>query len=275
MPTAPVAPTTARVGLAVGSSSGPSVDDGLDLVGVEVERRVHGAAPPRRRRSSRTTTEIRISEVEIISMLTPGVGERGEERRAETPGCERMPAPTSETLPIWSSYSSDSKPTLVLDPASARPSPVGPSVLGSVKEMSVRPVAAAETFCTIMSMLISASAQRLEDRGRLAGLVGHADDGDLGLAAVVRDAGDDRLLHRAGPPSVVRVDDPGALAGARTTTARGSACRTGGRTRRSAGAGPSRRRPPSPASPRRRSGRSCGRSGTMRGSAVKTPSTSV
>ena len=33
-----------------------------------------------------------------------------------------------------------------------------PSSRGSVNEMSVRPVAAAETFCTIMSMLIEASA---------------------------------------------------------------------------------------------------------------------
>ena len=33
-----------------------------------------------------------------------------------------------------------------------------PSSRGSVNEMSVRPVAAAETFCTIMSMLISAAA---------------------------------------------------------------------------------------------------------------------
>ncbi len=32
-----------------------------------------------------------------------------------------------------------------------------PSALGRVKEMSVRPVEAADTFCTIMSMLISAS----------------------------------------------------------------------------------------------------------------------
>ncbi len=33
-----------------------------------------------------------------------------------------------------------------------------PSALGSVKEMSVRPVEAADTFCTTMSMLTSASA---------------------------------------------------------------------------------------------------------------------
>ena len=49
---------------------------------------------------------------------------------------------------------------------------------------------------------------RLEDPGRLAHLVGHADDGDLGLAAVVRDAGDDRLLHLA---SFLELLDPGAV----------------------------------------------------------------
>ena len=36
---------------------------------------------------------------------------------------------------------------------------VAPSVVGSVKVMSVRPVPMFETFCTTMSMLISASAR--------------------------------------------------------------------------------------------------------------------
>ena len=47
-------------------------------------------------------TEMRISEVEIISMLTPAAAS-AEKNFAVTPGCERMPAPISETLPIWSS----------------------------------------------------------------------------------------------------------------------------------------------------------------------------
>ena len=47
-------------------------------------------------------TEIRISEVEIISMLTPAEASAAK-NRAVMPGCERMPAPISETLPIWSS----------------------------------------------------------------------------------------------------------------------------------------------------------------------------
>ena len=52
--------------------------------------------------ASSTTTEMRISEVEIISMLTPASASAAK-NVAATPGCERMPAPTSDTLPIWSS----------------------------------------------------------------------------------------------------------------------------------------------------------------------------
>ena len=129
----------------------------------------------------------------MSSMLTPASASASN-IRAVTPGCDFMPAPTSDTLPMWSSYSSCSKPTLALTRSSAAIA-VGPSVLGRVKEMSVRPVAP-ETFCTTMSMLSSASAIVRKMWRRLARLVGHGDDGDLGLAAVVRDAGDDRLLHR-------------------------------------------------------------------------------
>ena len=59
----------------------------------------------------------------------------------------------------------------------------------------MRPVEAAETFCTIMSTLMPALGQRLEDRRRLARLVGDADDRDLGIVHVGGDAGDDRLFH--------------------------------------------------------------------------------
>ena len=51
---------------------------------------------------SRHTTETRISDVEIISMLTPAWA-MAPKNLAATPGCERMPAPTSDTLPMWSS----------------------------------------------------------------------------------------------------------------------------------------------------------------------------
>ena len=50
---------------------------------------------------SSTTTEIRISEVEIIEMLTPADA-RAPKNFAVMPGWERMPAPMREILPIWS-----------------------------------------------------------------------------------------------------------------------------------------------------------------------------
>ena len=68
-----------------------------------------------------------------------------------------MPAPITETLPILSSYSRESKPTSACS-WPRRVMAAWPSSRGSVNEMSVRPVAAAEMFCTIMSMLMPASA---------------------------------------------------------------------------------------------------------------------
>ncbi len=47
-----------------------------------------------------------------------------------------------------------------------------PSALGSVKEMSVRPVDAADTFCTTMSMLTSESAIARKMRAASPGLSG-------------------------------------------------------------------------------------------------------
>src|SRR5207248_1653126 len=54
---------------------------------------------------SRHTTEIRISDVEMISMLTPAA-DSASQNVAVTPGCDRIPAPTNEILPTCSSYSS-------------------------------------------------------------------------------------------------------------------------------------------------------------------------
>lgn len=47
-----------------------------------------------------------------------------------------------------------------------------PSALGRVKEMSVRPVVAAETFCTTMSMLTSAFAMARKIAAASPGLSG-------------------------------------------------------------------------------------------------------
>src|SRR5699024_3253110 len=51
------------------------------------------------RRASSVTTEMRISEVEIMSMLMPP-SPSAWNRVAETPGEDFMPAPTRETLPM-------------------------------------------------------------------------------------------------------------------------------------------------------------------------------
>src|SRR5262249_1278304 len=54
---------------------------------------------------SRHTTDTRISDVEIISMLTPASA-RAAKNLAATPGWDLIPAPMSDTLPTWSSNSS-------------------------------------------------------------------------------------------------------------------------------------------------------------------------
>jgi hypothetical protein len=77
-----------------------------------------------------------------------GVGQGAEECRRDA---------RVRTLPMCSSNSSRSKPTRALIFSSAA-SAAGPSERGTVKEMSVRFVEAADTFWTIMSMLTSAPA---------------------------------------------------------------------------------------------------------------------
>ena len=111
VPTCPVAPTTPTRTVAAcsdahahrsgRSSAGAPVDDGLLVLGAELERVVHGADGTSRS-VSRQTTEMRISDVEIISTLTPASAS-AVKNVADTPGCERMPAPISDSLPMWSS----------------------------------------------------------------------------------------------------------------------------------------------------------------------------
>src|SRR5690606_153856 len=126
-----------------------------------------GSSPPRSNASctastaastsvSLISTEIRISEVLIISMLIPALA-IASQTVAGTPGCERMPPPTSDTLPTWSSYSTASKPTSSLMRSSAATAD-GPLSLDKVKVMSVTPEEVRETFCSTMSMSMLASA---------------------------------------------------------------------------------------------------------------------
>jgi hypothetical protein len=118
---------------------------------------------------SRQTTEIRISEVLMASALIPAL-DSASKKVAVTPGWLFMPAPTRDTLPMCSSDSSASKPMLACSSASRRIA-VCRSEMGSVKEMSVRSVAP-ETFCTIMSMLTSASATARNRAAASPGLSG-------------------------------------------------------------------------------------------------------
>ena len=101
VPTAPVAPTMARgvVGSVIGRSlrtrrpaRSPSPSSNASWVALTATLTSF----------SSTTTEIRISDVEIISMLTPASAS-APKNVALTPGLDRIPAPTREILPIRSS----------------------------------------------------------------------------------------------------------------------------------------------------------------------------
>ncbi len=103
---------------------------------------------------ARTTQEIRIDEVEIISMLMPASA-RVWNIFAATPGCERMPAPTSDTFPISGSAVHPSAP-ISAAMRSSTCSERDRSSFGRVKVWSVRP--SSDTFCTIMSTLMASPA---------------------------------------------------------------------------------------------------------------------
>ncbi len=93
------------------SATGAGVDGRLG-VAVETVGGVHEPAASARS-TPRTTTEMRISEVEIISMFTPAMLSASNSV-AETPECVRMPAPTTDSLPIWSSVHEALEPDLGL-----------------------------------------------------------------------------------------------------------------------------------------------------------------
>ena len=118
-----------------------SVDHGLDLVGAELERVVHrtdggvdvGVAADHGDADLRGADQFQVD---------PGVGQ-GAEELADTPGWERMPAPTSDTLPMcWSKLTSEN-PTVFFTFSSAAIA-AGPSLTGSVKEMSASLLAPAD-----------------------------------------------------------------------------------------------------------------------------------
>ena len=122
VPTAPVAPTTARVGLrsvivrSLRRRSRPA------LRRRRARTRCARPRPPRGTSSSRQITEMRISEVEISSMLTPASAS-APKNVAETPGCERMPGADQRDLADLVVVEQVLEADLVLDLARARSSP--------------------------------------------------------------------------------------------------------------------------------------------------------
>ena len=172
--------------------------------------------------SARVTTEMRISLVEIISMLMPA-SYRASKSRADTPAADRIALPTSESLPIWSSYCREVKPMASCEFDSAV-SARSPSDFGRVNEMSVRP-SAPETFCTAFRAFADAQStyvaapddavaeQALVDAAdELLGLgqpLGLSEGGLVSLQQLV-----DGSLSQAGDPTFEADDvtpDPAAL----------------------------------------------------------------
>ena len=105
------------------------------------------------------THEILIGEVEIISMLIPSPPSTSK-TLAATPGWERMPAPTIETLPIRSSlrtpWLTSRAPTVSV--AAVR------SERSTVNERSARASSPTGSFWMITSTLMSASASAVKIR---------------------------------------------------------------------------------------------------------------
>ena len=92
-------------------------------------------------------------------------------RRAETPGLERMPAPTRDRMPMSGLKCRLRKPSSSRAASRAsRAAAESPS--GQVKEMLVRPVPSAETSWTIMSMLASVPATIAKMRAAAPGTSG-------------------------------------------------------------------------------------------------------
>src|SRR4051794_35848337 len=117
-------------------------------------------------RSPRMTQEMRMGDVEIISMLM-SLEPRVVKTLAATPGCVFIPAPTIETLPIASSLSTSPRPSawsvIVAVCRSSR---------GTVNDISAREPSDFGSFCTIMSTLTLASASALAIRPATPGVSG-------------------------------------------------------------------------------------------------------
>ena len=150
-----------------------------------------------------TTTEILISEVEIIWMLIPSRA-RTSNMRAAMPACVRIPTPTMDTLDDvevaqhlaradLSRQAAHQLERLVVVGAGDGERHVGGAVRAGVLDDHVHDDAG--------------RGHGAEEPRRHPGLIGHAPHRELCLVLVGRDAGDRDVLHAG-----ILLDDPGALA---------------------------------------------------------------
>ena len=104
-----------------------------------------------------------------MSMFTPSSASTAN-TLAATPGCERMPAPTIETLPIssWAVRSTKASPCS----GSSATRATRRSSRGIVKEISARPPAETGSFWTIMSTFTFACASASKMRAAAPGASG-------------------------------------------------------------------------------------------------------
>src|SRR4051794_3349960 len=207
-PTWPVAPTTPRLtrfvieapagGRAEGavswgdSSARSAVDDGLDLLGLEVERGV-------RRRDGvvhlRLVDDDRDPDLRGRDHLDVDAGgsEGGEELRGDA-GVRTHAGADQRHLADLVVVEQPVVTDGVLDARERRHRAL--AVVARQRERDVGEVGGSRRDVLHNHVEVDLHVrERLEDPRRLTDLVGDSDDGDLGLAAVVGDAGDDRLLH--------------------------------------------------------------------------------
>ena len=130
-------------------------------------------------------------------MLTPGVGERGEELRGDA-GVRAHAGADQRDLADLVVVEQLVVADLVLDPGQRGHRGLAVGARQRERDVGEPGRGGRDVLHDHVDVDLDVG-ERLEDAGGLADLVGDADDGDLGLAAVVGDAGDDRLLHGAAP----------------------------------------------------------------------------
>ena len=138
---------------------------------MQLEGRVQPRSRPLSTPSERITHEMRIAEVEIISMLMPAEASVSNMPGRHTgiglhpPRPIRLTRAMLSSSEVWSAPSSSTRPEVTARAACS-------CSRGTVKLMSVTPLL--DTFCTITSTLTSRSAQRPKQPAGHAGLVGDA-----------------------------------------------------------------------------------------------------